>query len=321
MTISKKWIRAFGLAVLCLSAMQANASDLDGVFIDDANFAKPAELGSGWYIRGDLGLNFNAVHDVSINGNPITSTYLNNNYTDKIHFGAGVGYRFNNFLRMDAGIGRLAGTDYSTSQLMYEDATSAHTSDPLAVQPGEANPCNGWGTFTAVDGSGNQYTYVDDDFITNCIDKDSVEYDVTYAMANVYTDLGDFYGFVPFVGAGIGIGRLAWREELDSVECAPASADVRVEGCRAYGVADQPAANTPYTQPGTVNEGVDYRLGFSVTAGLGYNVTDNLTLEMAYRYMYFGATLLSQAGTTGSGMASSGYGTHQINLGLRYAIW
>jgi opacity protein-like surface antigen len=314
-----KRIWALGFVSLCLLVSQASASDLDGVvFTDDANFARPAELGSGWYIRGDIGLNFNGVQDVSINGNPAAGLYQNNNYTDKIHFDAGVGYRFSNYLRVDAGIGRLAGTDYSSSQLMYEDPASANVADPLAVQPGEPNPCNGWGTFIDVP---TGTTYTGDDFISNCVDKDKVEYDTTYIMANVYADLPKFYGFVPFVGAGVGIGRLAWREEINSIECTPSSADVRVEGCRAYGVGDQPAANTPYTQPGTVSEGVDYRLGIAFTAGLGYNINENLTLEMAYRYMNFGATLLSQNGSTGSGLASSGYGTHQVNLGLRYAIW
>lgn len=320
MTRMMKRIWALGFVSLCLLVTQAGASDLDGVvFTDDANFARPAELGSGWYIRGDIGLNFNGVQDVSINGNPAAGLYLENNYTDKIHFDAGVGYRFNNYLRMDAVVGRLAGTDYSTSQLMYEAGTEpVGTPASLVVQPGDANPCNGWGTF--VDTTSGVES-IGADFITNCVDKDKVEYDTTYIMANVYADLPKFYGFVPFVGAGIGIGRLAWREEIDSIECTPRAADVRVEGCRAYGVGDQPAANAPYTQPGTVSEGVDYRLGYAFTAGLGYNINENLTLEMAYRYMNFGATLLSQNGSTGSGLASSGYGTHQVNVGLRYAIW
>ena len=215
MTNMLKRIRAIGLATACLSAGQALAADADGgIFTDDANFARPAELGSGWYIRGDIGINFDGNHDVSINGNPVTSTFMDNNYTDKTHFAIGAGYRFNSFLRMDAGLGRLAGTDYSSSQLMYEDAASANLADPLAVQPGEANPCNGWGTFIDVP-TGNEY--IGDDFITNCINKDTVEYDVTYGMVNAYADLGQFYGFVPFVGAGVGIGRVSWREELDSV--------------------------------------------------------------------------------------------------------
>lgn len=329
MTISMKRIGAIGVAAACLVAAQASAADMDGIFVDDANFikSKPAELGSGWYIRGDIGLNFDGHHDVSVYGDPIDqdddgSLLEINNFTDRLHYSAGMGYRFSNHVRMDIGLGRLAGTDYSTSQLMYEDGEAPDgTPDDLIVLPNDPNPCNGWGTFVDVDDDGNEYTFIDDDFITNCIQKDSVEYDVIYTMANVYVDLGTVAGFTPFLGAGVGIGRLAWREETGSVECVPRSSDVRVEGCRAYGVADQPAANEPYTQPGFVNEGVDYRLGFALTAGVGYNVNDNVTLEMAYQYMNFGTSILSTGDTMGSELADTGYGTHQVNFGLRYAIW
>lgn len=320
---SKTRIGALGVAA-CLFATQAGAADMDGIFVDDANFAKPAELGSGWYIRGDIGLNFNGFHDVSIDGNPVDeedALFEIRNITDKLHYSGGVGYRFNDFLRLDVNLGRLAGTDYSSSQLMYEDPDYENVNDPLAVQPDNANPCNGWATFVGVDNDGNEYTYIDDSFITNCIQQDSVEYDVVYAMANVYADLGNFHGFSPFIGAGIGIGRLAWREELDSVVCVPRSADVLEEGCQAYGVDEQPGPNETYTQSGSVNQGVDYRIGYSLTAGLGYDITENVTVEMAYKYMNFGASILSEGETTGTMLSSTGYGTHQVNLGLRYAIW
>lgn len=325
MTIFVKRIGAIGMAA-CLVGAQASAADLDGIFVDDANFVgKPAELGSGWYIRGDIGLNFNGHHDVSVDGDPIDldddgSLLAINNITDKLSYSAGMGYRFSDYLRMDIGLGRLAGTDYSTSQLMTEDDGNGIRDFDTEVLPSDPNPCNGWGTFVGVDPDGT-FEYIDDDFITNCIQQDSVEYDIIYGMANVYVDLGTFAGFTPFVGGGVGVGRLAWREETDSVLCVPRSDDIRVEGCRAYGVADQPGANEPYTQPGVINEGVDYRIGYSVTAGLGYNINENMTLEMAYRYMNFGATVLSTGDTMGSDLAVTGYGTHQVNLGFRYAIW
>lgn len=317
MTTLTKRIGAIGVAAACLVAMQARAADLDGaIFTDDANFiGKPAELGSGWYIRGDIGVSFEGHHDVSEQGDPLDLTgddtlLAINNITDKLYYSVGMGYRFNDHLRMDFNLGRLAGTDRSTSELL----------DEADVLPTDPNPCNGWGTFINTDPDAG-FTYIDDDFITNCIEQDKVEYDIVYAMANVYADLGTVAGFTPFVGAGIGIGRLAWREEIGSVLCVPRNADVREEGCSAYGLADQPAANEPYTQPGVVNEGVDYRLGYSLTAGLGYNLNDAITLEMAYRYMNYGAKILSTGDTTGSGLADSGYGTHQVNFGLRYAIW
>ena len=319
MTNKIKRIRALGVAVLCLTTMQASAADIDGlVFTDDANFAKPAELGSGWYIRGELGFNLNGNQDVSSYGNPALSTLYDNNYTDGMNYSASVGYRLSRFLRVDAGLGRLAGSDFSRSELMTEDDGNGIRDFPTEVLPTDPNPCNGWGEFIDL---GTGTTYIGDDFITNCVQTDTAEYDVTFGMANVYVDLGTYRGFTPFIGGGVGIGRVSWRQELDAVDCVPRADGVRLEGCRAYGVGDQPGPNEPYTQPGIVDSGVNYRLGYTVSAGVGYAVNPNVTVEALYRYMNFGGPSLSSAGTTGSMLADNGYGTHQVNLGLRYAIW
>jgi opacity protein-like surface antigen len=319
MTNKIKRIRALGVAVLCLTTMQASAADIDGlVFTDDANFAKPAELGSGWYIRGELGFNLNGNQDVSSYGNPALATLYDNNYTDGMNYSVSAGYQLNRFLRVDAGLGRLAGSDFSSSELMTEDDGNGIRDFPTEVLPGDPNPCNGWGEFIDL---ATGTTYIGDDFITNCVQSDTAEYDVTFGMANVYVDLGSYYGFKPFVGAGVGIGRVSWRQELDAVICTPRADGVRVEGCRAYGTGDQPDPNEPYTQPGIVDSGVNYRLGYTVSAGVGYAVNPNVTVEALYRYMNFGGPSLSSTGTTGSMLADNGYGTHQVNLGLRYAIW
>lgn len=315
------------MAAACLAAAQAQASDLDGVYVDDANFLeKPAELGSGWYIRGDIGININGHQDVSVSGNPVDpdpdTIFSINNITDKGHFDVGFGYRFNSRLRVDAIAGRLAGTDHSTSKLMFEQGTEPlGTPADLIVAPNDPNPCNGWGTFTAVDGDGNQYLYIGDDFITNCIREDTVEYDVVYAMANAYVDLGSWHGFTPYVGGGLGVGRLSWREEIGAVTCVPRPADVREEGCQAFGVNEQAGENELFRQTGTISQGVDYRLGYAFIAGFGYDITPNTTLDFAYKYMNFGAKILSTGNTSGSVLSANGYGTHQVNVGLRYSIW
>jgi opacity protein-like surface antigen len=319
MTKMLKRIRLVGLVALCLAGTQALSADVDElIFTDDANFAKPAELGSGWYIRGEIGMNLNGTHNVNSYGNPAFARLYDNNYTDRLNYSFYAGYKLNNYVRVDAGLGRLAGTDYSDTQLMTEDDGNLIRDFPTEVLPSDPNPCNGWGTFIDL---ATATEFIGDDFITNCIQTDRVEYDVTFGLANLYFDLPKFYGFTPFVGAGVGIGRVSWRQELDAIICAPRDEDVRVEGCRAYGVADQPSPNQIYEQPGTISEGVDYRLGYSVAAGLGYAINENTTVEAVYRYLSFGGPSLSSIGQTGSQLASSGYSTHQVNVGLRYQIW
>ncbi|MEM1376750.1 MAG: outer membrane beta-barrel protein [Pseudomonadota bacterium] len=314
-------------AIFATLAAPALAADADEViFVDDANFVKPAELGSSWYIRGEIGYNFDGRHDVSVGGNPITDTFTENTFMDRTHFSVGVGYRVNPFLRIDANVGRLAGSDMRSAQLMYEQGTEPVGTDPSLIvvpaDPGDPsaafdpNPCNGYGEF--ID-STTGVTSLDVDFITNCIRNDTIEYDTTYGMVNAYIDLPAVAGFQPFVGAGIGIGRVTYREEVNAVDCVPRAEDVRFEGCRAYGVPDQPAANTPYSSPGTVAEGVDYRFGYQLAAGLGYALTDNLSVDTTYRYTNFGGGDFDTG--SGSSLADDGYSTHQVNLGFRYSLF
>lgn len=310
--------RMMAAVALPLIAVPALAADIDPViYVDDANFAKPAELGSGWYIRGDIGFNFAGRHDVSVVGDPARSVYETNNFMDKTHFSVGAGYRLNSFLRFEGNIGRLQGSDFSTTNLLYL-AGSEPPGTPAAqvVQPTDANPCNGWGEFVDTDSG---VTYLGDDFIRNCIGTDRAEYDSVYAMANAYFDLPTMAGFMPYVGGGIGFGRIAWRQEIGAVDCVPRAEDIRLEGCRAFGVVDQPEANEPYSQPGTVDNGVNYRLGWELAAGVGYKLADNVTLDASYRYKHFGASNMNQ--TDGASFAANGFGTHQINVGLRYELW
>ena len=310
--------RMMAAVALPMIAVPAFAADVDPViYVDDANFAKPAELGSGWYIRGDIGYNFAGRHEVSVVGDPARSVYETNNFMDKTHISVGAGYRLNNYLRLEGNLGRIQGSDFSTTRLLYLAGTEpAGTPADQIVLPSDPNPCNGWGEFVDTDSG---VTYLGDDFIRNCIGTDRAEYDSLYAMANAYFDLPTIAGFTPYVGGGVGIGRVAWRQELDAVDCVPRAEDIRLEGCRAYGVADQPEANQPYAQPGTVDNGVNYRLGWELAAGVGYKVSENVTLDASYRYKHFGAINMDEV--DGASFAANGFGTHQVNVGLRYELW
>ncbi len=305
-------------ATFPLLASPAAAADMDtSIFVDDANFTKPAELGSGWYIRGDIGYNFAGRHEVSTVGNPALAVYETNNFMDKTHFSVGSGYRFNDFFRVEGNLGRIQGSNFSTTQLLYLSGTEpAGTPADQIVLDTDPNPCNGWGEFVDSDSG---VTFLGDDFIRNCIGTDRAEYDSLYAMANAYFDLPTVAGFSPYVGGGIGIGRISWRQEIGAVDCVPRAEDIRLEGCRAYGVADQPEPNTPYAQPGTVDNGVNYRLGWELAAGVGYKVSENVTLDASYRYKHFGAGSMNEI--DGASFAANGYGTHQVNVGLRYELW
>lgn len=95
-----------------LWAVPALAADYDPpILIEEAPEYVPVEIGSGWYLRGDISYNF---------GDGITDFELFDEQTEHRRFGVGVGvgYHFNDFLRGDVTVSYLGGDRYS-----YNDGT------------------------------------------------------------------------------------------------------------------------------------------------------------------------------------------------------
>ncbi len=88
-------------------------------------------------------------------------------------------------------------------------------------------------------------------------------------LANAYIDLGTWYGVTPFVGAGVG------------------GAIHRFSGLTDIGL------GSGYSPDRNIDN-----LAWAVMAGLGFNVTPNLKLEISYRYLDMG-TLRSNPITCG----------------------
>ena len=107
MTTLTKRIVAIGAAAVCLAAIQAKAADLDGIYVDDANFIeKPAELGSGWYLRGDIYYNVAKEQRQGYLYDEISGDTVDYTFGDGFGYGVGMGYRFNSWFRMDATVDR-----------------------------------------------------------------------------------------------------------------------------------------------------------------------------------------------------------------------
>ncbi len=86
-------------------------------------------------------------------------------------------------------------------------------------------------------------------------------------LANVYADLGTWWGFTPFVGVGIGGTRNTISSFMDICTTCPG-------GGVAHG------ASTSH-----------FNFAWALHAGVGFKVTNNLTLEFAYRYVDLGKAL------------------------------
>ena len=89
------------------------------------------------------------------------------------------------------------------------------------------------------------------------------------AMANAYVDIGTWYGITPFVGGGVG-----WAQN-------------RLDGVTDTGFA-YPGNGAGFPTGGYLNNGVSNNFAWALMAGLDFDVTQNLKLELGYRYLSYG---------------------------------
>lgn len=108
-------------------------------------------------------------------------------------------------------------------------------------------------------------------------------------MLNGYFDLGTYVGITPYVGGGVGYMNSGWDDYTDGL-----------------GV--------------TYNGVSDWRFAYQLSAGLAYNLTRNLKLDVGYRYLKLdGGERYVDA--LGARVKDDGFSKNEIRAGLRYDIW
>ncbi|MCH6204394.1 porin family protein [Brucella ciceri] len=122
----------------------------------------------------------------------------------------------------------------------------------------------------------------------NCASDERGRFSALSILANAYVDLGNFAGFTPYVGAGIGGTRVKWGD-LD---------DVRYGG----------------TQEGAAN----WRFTYALMVGASVDLTHNLKLDAGYRYRHInGGKMFEGNQWIGDGY-DKGMNVHDVRVGLRY---
>lgn len=151
----------------------------------------------------------------------------------------------------------------------------------------------------AVDFTGNDIGVIGADTFSNNYDAKKSEW---LAMINAYADLGTYRGITPFVGAGVGMIR---TEIAGFTDIGTNSADNLV--AIAYGA-----------------DNSEWSFAWALYAGLGFEITPNLTLELAYRYLDIGdaesGDLVAFDGTNDvdNPMEFNDLTSHDVRLGMRY---
>lgn len=123
-----------------------------------------------------------------------------------------------------------------------------------------------------------------------CSSSDKSSMDAWLLLANAYVDLGTYYGFTPYLGAGIGGAYVKWDD----------------------------LKNTIGHDTTTHDGNDDWRFAAALMAGASYCLTENLDVDVGYRFAHVeGGEMFSYANGAGPGW-DDGLNIHEVRAGLRY---
>ena len=151
-----------------------------------------------------------------------------------------------------------------------------------------------------VDFSGHDVGTFGDDVFTNNYDAKKSEW---LLLANAYADLGNYRGISPYVGAGIGAARVT-----------------------IHGFTDTGMSTIPSTSLAYADDESEWNLAWALYAGVGFEVTPAVTLDVGYRFLHLGdaesGDLVAFDGTNNvdNPMEFEDIISHDIRVGFRY-MW
>ncbi len=273
-------------AALALAALPASAADLYGGSIKDS-YAAPAPMAAAGncYVRGDVGYSGSGDPDVTwpVSNGVFTGDANGNNtvdyneidhrhVTDKV-----ANVEVEGTWLVEGGVGCGSGSRGFRGELML----GYRGNRKLDGQPGFYDPGPPVGSPI-----GTPHPVLEDPLHT------SIE---SYTlMLNGYKDLGNFGGFTPYVGAGVGI---AYHVVDDVYFTGNPNLTNRIDGDR------------------------DIAFAWALMAGVGYQLSHNTVLDVGYRYIDMGdaeSQRSDSAGFINPRVNIDDLDAHEVKIGLRY---
>ncbi len=292
MTIKSRIALAVAAAFL-LPLTPAGAADYDPpIYVDQAPDYQPVEVGSGWYLRGDVGYAFSHKFDDTSNNPGFSSSQT------LFDGSIGMGYHFNDYFRADLNFGILPSNKFgdsvdttcagSTTTTAVDNVTNTITSQ-ITTRP-TSQPCKG-----SSNASNNAYSL----------------------MANGYVDLGTYVGITPYICADAGVVYSKRSSAVGAKNCVPTSSSVVSNGST---VTTQFNCDDSAGYDGQVSSKASYDFAYALAAGLSYQVTKNLSVDLGYEYFAVpGAEYVAY--DNGAFDVHKGVNFQTVKLGLRYDLW
>ncbi len=309
-------------ASLTLAATQARAADLFGsappMQIPASQAATTVEVGSNWYIRGDIGVSFDDMPNVTLSSlalappafaGPQTLAFAQtSSNTTNFDGRLGFGYRWNDYLRFDATWDYRTGPGKNLSGVVVcPYALNGVTNPTTGIAAGylynTADTCNGYMSFK--------------------------EHNNTF-LANAYVDLGTWSGFTPYVGGGLGMNINSMQGGLNFYQTAngqPYAADLTANGAfpsmwvnaAGQSLIPQPGIAFALQNWNRSFSSTSYRVAWALTAGVGFQLSPSATLDVSYRYLNAGESSVLLNPQTGMTVKQNN-SSQQILVGIRYAL-
>jgi opacity protein-like surface antigen len=280
-------------AIVLMPVTQAASADYDPpIYVDQAPDYQPVEVGSGWYLRGDVGYAFSHPFDDTSN-NPGFS-----HSRTLFDASVGMGYHFNDYLRADLNLGILPSNKFgdsvdttcsgSTTTTIVDNTSGTITSQTTAS--GTTQPCKG---------------------SSNALNK-------AYSlMANGYVDLGTYVGITPYIGAGVGVVYDKYASAIGAKNCVESASSVVGNGTT---TTTQFNCDDPAGYDGQVSSKASYDFAYSLAAGLSYQATKNVSVDLGYEYLSIPSAQYV-AYDNGLFNVHKGVNFQTVKLGLRYDLW
>jgi opacity protein-like surface antigen len=257
---------------------------------------------NGWYLRGDVGLAANAATpNLVASPNPLPSGLASGYFT-------GTPTQSFNNSSISAAANFDLGVGYQVNNWFRFDVTGEYRGGSQFQSLYVINDVGNTGTGTFAGKGPTQLA----DFYRGSISS-------LVGLFNGYADLGTWYGITPYVGAGVGLARNTLSGMTD-------------QGVVTIGGVSGPSG-------GYFSDGSKTNFAWALMAGLDFNVTQNLKLELGYRYLDLGkygsggSNCLNGTGVGGGFSASSCGGgvanyvtsksdlaSNDFRLGLRWMI-
>ncbi|MFY9834323.1 MAG: hypothetical protein WAK66_16630 [Methylocystis sp.] len=258
------------LGALCVSAADAADMPFASPLPPPPPVDQPVEFGTGWYLRGDVGYSNMSIPVV-------VADFVNSlGRTGAVSGGLGFGYQYNSWLRTDFEIDRAAFQLGSTQAPQWCPSGTIMNNQATNLPVG--------------------YLY---DPSETCTPYITANLSRTTPMFNAYLDLGNWWGFTPYVGAGLGAsylqsnGSVGYYSTANGQPWAPnlGVTGVPLQWITANGVYVTPPRALQFTQlqPNQYVHKNSWKFAWNLMAGVSYDISQNLKIDVHYRLLDAGS--------------------------------